>query len=183
MQQQVSESLKRLNYTAGQLLTAESLHSEQEYFLARQRRHNRWLHVAGTVSGLELSLDSASRQVTIRPGCALDCAGNELIVESPSTFDLDMRESMLFLALQHHQQPVEPSPRPAGDADEPLVYNKIEEYTLAKLYSRDPQPHALVPGQPGATCGEPHPLVIAVLVRTDRGWQLRSREGAAGRDG
>ena len=173
MQQQVSKSLKRLNYITGQLLTAESFQTEQTYYLSRQRRHNRWLHGVGVVTGLQVSLDRTGRQVMIQPGGAIDCAGNELIVETACTFDLRTAASTLFLALEHQEQLIEPSPLPGSGAVDQLVYTRIEEYTLARLYPRDPQPHRITPGQAGTTCGEAHPLVVAVLQKTRRGWQLQ----------
>jgi hypothetical protein len=44
--------LKRVKYHHGMLLSAKDLTAEQEYFLERQRRHNRYLHGWGVVSGL-----------------------------------------------------------------------------------------------------------------------------------
>jgi hypothetical protein len=36
--------LARVNYVEGQLLSVADLRAEQDYWLARQRRHNRFLH-------------------------------------------------------------------------------------------------------------------------------------------
>lgn len=183
-EQQVSTTLKRVNYTSGQLLTVESLQTEQEYFRSRQRRHNRWLHGAGVVHGLQVAADGRGGQVTVQPGSALDCAGNELVVESPCSFKPGDGPRVLYLALQHQERLAEPIPLPGsgGEADM-LVETVIEEFTLAGLYADNPQPHGS-PGQaPGAGCGSAHPVVIAVLERSAGGWQLRPAEAAGARDG
>jgi hypothetical protein len=184
MQKQVSTALRRLNYTSGQLLTAESLQTEQDYFRSRQQRHNRWLHGAGVVTGLAVTVDRTGRQVIVQPGYALDCAGNELLVESPCAFELAFEDDLLFLALLYQERLAEPVPAPGGlDEGEQFLYAVIEEYTLAGLYTENPQPHENQRRQVGTACGAPHPLVIAVLERSSHGWQVRQPGAAAGRDG
>jgi len=45
-------TLRRVNYFAGRLLTAEDFRAEQEYHREKSRRHNRRLHGSGVASGL-----------------------------------------------------------------------------------------------------------------------------------
>jgi len=73
-----SESLKRLRYFTGQVLTAESFELEQEYFREKLKRHNRALHGFGIVSGLKVIVEAG--QIIVAPGLALDCQGNELVI-------------------------------------------------------------------------------------------------------
>ena len=42
-------ALERVKYFQGQMLSVSDLEAEQEYFLARLRRHNRHLHGWGVV--------------------------------------------------------------------------------------------------------------------------------------
>jgi hypothetical protein len=49
------QRFQRPHFFSGQLLTAEDLEQEQDYFLARSRRHNRFLH------GWGVGLDWACR--------------------------------------------------------------------------------------------------------------------------
>lgn len=78
--------LKRPNYFAGQLLTADDLRAEQEYHLHSRWQHNRLLHGYGIVVGLEVGIqenDDGSTQVIVSPGYALDGWGRELVVTAP----------------------------------------------------------------------------------------------------
>jgi hypothetical protein len=73
-------SLERIRFFASRLLTTDDLDREQAYFLARSRRHNRFLHGWGVVAGLEVGVSEAN-EVVVAPGLAIDCAGNEIAVE------------------------------------------------------------------------------------------------------
>lgn len=66
--------LQRNRYFSGRLLSAKDFELEQNYFLEKQRLHNRLLHGSGIVAGLEVSLNQNS--IVVQSGCALDCQGN-----------------------------------------------------------------------------------------------------------
>ena len=72
-------ALERVNFFDGKLLAAQDLSLEQTYHLERHRRHNRYLHGWGVVSGLSVSV-ADNTTITVHPGVAIDCAGNELVV-------------------------------------------------------------------------------------------------------
>jgi hypothetical protein len=81
----------RVGYAEQQVLRAGDLADEQRYRVAARRRHNRELHGPGIVSGLELVL-ADDGTLRLRPGCALDALGRELIVAAAQEFhaaDLD----------------------------------------------------------------------------------------------
>jgi len=82
--------LERVRYFARQLITAEDMRAEQQYFLERLRRHNRLLHGWGVVCGLEVQPAPASAPwgVRITPGCALSPQGDEICFAEPQEFDL-----------------------------------------------------------------------------------------------
>src|ERR1041385_7674651 len=73
----------RLRFFYGRVLTADDFTLEQNYFRKKQKLHNRALHGFGIVSGLNVSFESG--KVVIAAGLALDCEGNELIVETDET--------------------------------------------------------------------------------------------------
>lgn len=107
--------LERVHYFARQLMTAEDMRAEQEYFLERLRRHNRLLHGWGVVSGLEVqpAPGSGPWHVRIAPGCALSPQGDEICFAEPRMFDLadgaaDSASQTVFLAARF----VERSTRP-----------------------------------------------------------------------
>jgi hypothetical protein len=83
-------SLERLRYFPRQLLTADDMRTEQEYFRERQKRHNRLLHGWGVVCGLEVVLDKENGPFAVRvcPGYALGPYGDEIYV--PESVPLDL---------------------------------------------------------------------------------------------
>src|SRR5438445_7319432 len=85
-----SSGLERLRYFPRQLLTADDMRIEQEYFREKQRRHNRLLHGWGVVCGLEVLLDpqAGALAVSVCPGYALGPFGDEIYVPEPVKLDL-----------------------------------------------------------------------------------------------
>ena len=82
------EPLERSRFFAGQLLGADDFTAEQDYHLAKQRLHNRYLHGYGTVCGLAVEASRpASAIVVVQPGLAIDCCGREILVVQPVSFD------------------------------------------------------------------------------------------------
>lgn len=80
---------KRNNYFTGKLLSEKDLTDEQEYYMGKRRLHNRLMHGWGVVCGLRVMPTSPpSRRVSLEPGLAIDCAGNEIIV--PKSYELDV---------------------------------------------------------------------------------------------
>jgi len=72
-------------------MTAEDMRAEQDYFLARMRRHNRMLHGWGIVCGLEAqaaATEDKPWQVRVCPGLALSPQGDEIHVAVPVLLDL-----------------------------------------------------------------------------------------------
>jgi hypothetical protein len=132
----------RLQYFYGQLLGARDFQVEQDYFREKLKLHNRCLHGYGVVCGLTVGVvprpeecppeddareddkysGTAPPLLSIAPGLALDCEGNELVVRRPLRFDPwkllepserrrleDDDEETLWVSLCFHEQPVEPT--------------------------------------------------------------------------
>jgi hypothetical protein len=74
------ECLERPRFFAGQTLTEAELNADQRYAAAKSRLHNRYLHGAGVVCGLEVACDDCEGWVVVRPGYALDPCGNDVVV-------------------------------------------------------------------------------------------------------
>jgi hypothetical protein len=86
-----STLLERVNYFPRQLLTADDMTADQEYFIAKFRRHNRYLHGWGVVCGLEVTVAPTTQkpwQVQIGAGYALGPYGDEIYVPNPVMLDL-----------------------------------------------------------------------------------------------
>ena len=82
-------ALVRPRFFAGQLLTEDDLEALTSYVVAKQRLHTRHLHGAGVVCGLEVVCHPCDRdKVTVQPGYALDCCGNDIAVPCPSELDI-----------------------------------------------------------------------------------------------
>jgi hypothetical protein len=106
------DGLTRVNYFSGQSLTAGDFQTEQDYFRAKHRRHNRMLLGAGIVTGLEVALDSSSSDdqpvVSIGAGYAIAPDGEELSVPAPQLCRLCAAASSGFVTLQYVERLSDP---------------------------------------------------------------------------
>ena len=83
------ECLCRPRFFAGQLLTEQDLNRLEDYILAKNRLHNRYLVGHGVVCGLEVTCSPCGAStVQVSPGTAIDTCGNDIIVCSPDTVDI-----------------------------------------------------------------------------------------------
>ncbi len=107
MQKSVSKTIaskfKRLRYFHGMLLTEADLREEQTYFREKLKLHHR-LHGHGVVWGLCFKAGSCSGVnsdrplITLEPGLALDCEGNEIVV--CKEYNIDLQEKLDWLKQQ-----------------------------------------------------------------------------------
>ncbi|MEU3449857.1 hypothetical protein AB0H29_21945 [Streptomyces thermolilacinus] len=80
----------RPRFFAGQLLTEDDLSLLIDYTTAKRRLHNRSLYGPGVVRGLTVTCaPCGGGSVVVRPGHALDCAGNDIVV--PCAEEVDVR--------------------------------------------------------------------------------------------
>ena len=73
---------ERPRYFEGQLLTAEDLRDEQDYWVRKHRLQNLALHGSGVVCGLAVTQQGRGA-VTVDPGIAIDRLGREVVVPEP----------------------------------------------------------------------------------------------------
>ena len=73
----------RTRFFDGMFLTQADLENEQRYWRLKRRLTNRALG-AGVVWGLRLVWQSDKRMFQLAPGYAIDCCGNDLVVECPT---------------------------------------------------------------------------------------------------
>jgi hypothetical protein len=94
-------TFERPLFFGGQLLTEDDLEDLVEYVVAKNRLHNRMLFGDGVVCGLQVLCDPCGgAKITVRPGYALDCCGNDIAVDCPVTLDInqmirDLRKRLL----------------------------------------------------------------------------------------
>jgi hypothetical protein len=77
----------RPEFFAGQLLTDKDLDDLAAYVRGKNRLHNRYLHGAGVVCGLDVS-PIGERSVRVSAGYVLDCCGDDIVVPCDVTVDL-----------------------------------------------------------------------------------------------
>ncbi|MEV6875376.1 hypothetical protein [Amycolatopsis sp. NPDC051128] len=79
----------RPRFFSGQLLTEDDLTLLTDYVAGKDRLHNRMVSGPGVVCGLEVSCDScAGGTVLVRPGHALDCCGNDIVLSCQEKVDV-----------------------------------------------------------------------------------------------
>ncbi|MFL6125574.1 hypothetical protein [Actinophytocola sp.] len=79
----------RPRFFAGQLLTEDDLSLLTDYVAGKDRLHNRMVSGPGVVCGLEVTCDScAGGSVLVRPGHALDCLGNDIVLSCAEKVDV-----------------------------------------------------------------------------------------------
>jgi hypothetical protein len=96
------EAYSRPQFFSGQLLTEDDLQSLVDYTVSKNRLHNRMLFGDGVACGLGVKVDPCEplRHLVVRPGYAIDCCGNDLVVPCEATLDVvqlvrDLRSRML----------------------------------------------------------------------------------------
>lgn len=85
-------NFQRAQYFHGMLMTDRDFIEEQSYHIRKRKLLNRMLHGTGVVCGLKMEPAGCGKysKIIIRPGLALDCAGNEIFV--PESYELDIIE-------------------------------------------------------------------------------------------
>jgi len=174
-----SDSLKRPRFFTGQILTAESLEVEQEYFREKLKRHNRTLHGFGIVSGLKVRIDAG--QIMVEPGLALDCEGNELVVgatvvvspgacDRPSAY-VQVGFAEVYTDLIPATGTSEPAATEACELDMKQASTITEGCELVVAPDNSNRGHRHLRAR-WLACGRPHALTIAKLKQSAQGWRV-----------
>lgn len=82
------QCLCRPRFFAGQLLTEQDLNRLEQYIIAKNQLHNRYLVGQGVVCGLEVKCSPCANTLTVSSGYAIDTCGSDIIVCSPDTVDI-----------------------------------------------------------------------------------------------
>src|SRR5277367_2241641 len=95
------QSYVRPLFFAGQLLTEDDLQSLGDYVVAKNRLHNRHLFGDGVACGLGVTCAPCEKgHVTVNPGYALDCCGNDIVVACPQDLDINQMVHQLMTKLR-----------------------------------------------------------------------------------
>ena len=174
-----SESLKRLRFFTGQILTAESFELEQKYFREKLKRHNRALHGFGIVSGLKVIVEAG--EIIVEPGVALDCQGNELLVgtaviASPVACGWPSTYLQIGFAEEHTDfipaaGLADPTLAEAFQIDEKEASTITETFELQVARENSNRGYRHLRAR-WLACGQRHPLTIAKLKHSAQGWRV-----------
>lgn len=157
---------ERVRYYPRQLLTADDMRAEQDYFLEKQRHHNRMLHGRGVVCGLQVSPSPDSRTaVVVCPGYALSPCGNEINVTEKYILELadcltgkvgscegytgntdDNVPKEVYIAIRYVESPTRPArtlPTGCGCDESACEYSRIRDSYEIKCLAELPESHQL----------------------------------------
>ncbi|MEB2364060.1 MAG: Ig-like domain-containing protein [Bryobacteraceae bacterium] len=166
--------LERVRYFPRQLLSADDMVADQEYFRTKLRRHNRFLHGWGTVCGLEVAPAPAEGrpwQVQIASGYALGPYGDEIYVRDAVLLDLaecgpgaetdpcapgfilrgnvSRTGATLYVALRYEEclsRPVRVLPGGCGCEDISCETSRIRDSFVLECLTELPPSHTMPPG-------------------------------------
>ena len=168
----IANEAERVNFFHGQLLTENDFTTEQQYFIHKQRNHNRYLHGWGVVSGLTAMVQGTT--VVVDPGVAIDCEGNDILLTHQVEQELPLDGKRFYVLVGYCEietgaVPTLPEPFP-DDGDH--TYSRIREGCEVTLSETDPtEGHdGIGPGTPG--CGQRHLITIATLIYDRSDWKV-----------
>ncbi|HEY4368786.1 MAG TPA: hypothetical protein VGN07_16245 [Steroidobacteraceae bacterium] len=164
------EPLERSRFFTGQLLSAEDLQREQDYFLGRLRRHNRLMHGWGIVSGLHTSV-AGGATVVVEPGLAIDCAGNEIVLATPQQLSITGSESRLYVTICYAEVLTGEVTTTNG-----VQFSRARESAVVEILSTNPSIGHPGMGQGTAGCGNSHGICTATIGRRGSRWRITSRQ-------
>ncbi len=159
--------LERTRFFAGQLLSADDLQHEQDYFRDKSRLHNRFLHGWGIVAGLGITVDQEST-VVVSPGLALDCAGNELVLADEQRIPLSGLAGRHYLTIEYQEVAVGQTPSPHGETE----HSRVREAVCVALAGANPGAGHSGTGAGTPGCGRSHALCLATITQHGAHWRV-----------
>ncbi len=116
----------RPQFFGGMLLTEDDLQAITDYVVGKRRLTNRYVFGTGVVCGLDVSCDPCETgSVVVGPGYAIDCCGNDIVVDCPTQVDV------VALVRELRQ-------RSGVDCGEPCEEHPCHEYVLNIVYAEQP---------------------------------------------
>lgn len=116
----------RPQFFGGMLLTEDDLQAVTDYVIGKRRLTNRYVFGPGVVCGLDVSCDPCDAgSVTVGPGYAIDCCGNDVVVDCPTQVDV--------IALVQELRR-----RRGTDCGEPCQDHPCHDYVLNAVYTEQP---------------------------------------------
>lgn len=174
-------TIERLHYANGRRLDAGDLRLEQHYHIAMRRLLNKGLFTPGVVNGLEVEKAQNPREVSVKPGLALDPLGRELVLQEetavavPNQKPLNRARPGYFLVIRYDELALPGEAHPcvaSGAAPEP---SRIVERPRLE-WTEDWPDHTQCPEAPGSlACA-----IVLALVTLDDACQVAGVETGSG---
>lgn len=163
----------RPNYFDARLLTAADYQAEQDYHRRKSLLQNRILFGIGVVTGLRVSI--SKDQLTVSPGLAYDCQGNELLLTKVHHETIINYKSHQFVTIEYREKSLEMTPMldrlDSMEEAEPRAAYTLETVdvsvtrSLTQIEHKDMLARAL-------GCDTPHPVCLARISWQGRGWSV-----------
>jgi hypothetical protein len=179
------EPLERVRYFPRQLLTADDMRLEQEYFRQKMRRHNRYLHGWGVVCGASVEPidDPKHWRVRVCPGYAVAPQGDEILIDHCVDVDLKLgatpepctvrwpcpptgempgnheRLRKVYIAVRYAEcqsRPVKVHPAGCGCDESACEYSRTRESFEIKVLWALPESHTKAAADDKAWCQQLH---------------------------
>jgi hypothetical protein len=188
------EPMERMRYFPRQLLTADDMRAEQEYFREKARRHNRYLHGWGVVCGctVEHIPGAKTPQVRVCPGYAVGPQGDEICIDQ--CIDVDLKTGAaeqpcsvrwpcpplgdvpatrdgrvtVYIAVRHAEcfsRPVRVHPAGCGCDETGCEYSRVRDSYEIKVLWNLPESHVRAKKDDAAWCATIHNTAPEVLQR------------------
>lgn len=124
------------------------------------------------VSGLKVTTRAGS--IVIEPGMALDCEGNEVVVETTQKLPPPLATSHpAYVSVRYVEKLRDSVATPEGEKA-PTIQ---ESFEIVSGHENHNCGHRHLRAR-WLACGTPHPLVIAKLRRSPQGWRVDRRHRA-----
>jgi hypothetical protein len=141
-------AVERPIYYENQILGAVDLTAALDHNRGQEARHNRYLHLWGIATGLELSGEDKSENnenykiITLSPGMAIDGSGREIVVPKSEqlsgdkfsqlqlTGGLDLEEAWFPVFLVAQEKPAATPPIATAKCDNSLPTRMVEGYDV-----------------------------------------------------
>ena len=163
----------RPNYFDGRLLTAADYQAEQDYHRRKCLLQNRILFGISVVTGLRVSI--SKDQLTVSPGLAYDCQGNELLLEEVHHETIVDYASLQFVTIEYREKSLEMTPM-LDRLDSMEEAKARAAYTLETVdvsVTRSLTHHKNKDMLARAFgCDSPHPVCLARISWRGRGWSV-----------
>lgn len=162
------------------------MQTEQNYFRDKARWHNRVFHGYGVAHGLKVSVGEGegAPSVVVGPGQALDRYGRELELCSPVRFRLPKSAASVLVLARYVEHLTDEAPAGKSDREK---FGTLWKASLPKgpqatrveegceIVLAEQTGSSSKPAKSNAATSDSVNVVLARLIRTQRGWRLDRR--------